>query len=1584
MADAEELGSTPAYLLASSIHTKLNGGSQDKGILDATFDLVAKGIPATLIAAGNEIANIPATIGNMFAGKDTYDITSTASRLADFDSNLADYYEDHKLGIDTAGFLVGSFVPGMAGVKILRAGPLVMKGAFGSGKMGALTSDALGLVVPKQSKYLEAAISQISTSGNAFRLGEANLLKALAQGVGEQALEGAAWTAMVNVTMNQSPVLDSRDVSDLTWDILTGAAIGGAVGGLFKGISSVYSVKKAFNKSELEVSPWTVKGLGGEPAESLTASDKILSKLQQLDALPAQDPQNALSQRIGRVAQQTTDALNTDIRKLAGKLAVGDQDIAHLLTRNISVNDFQKNLANLLESQAVTRVTVSSKLEREAEAAFKKAIGTDPLNPNAAAVAEWQKYKISYVSVRTPRMAVSIERPTLLYLADTATPSVVRNTVRVGDDIYVQNPIADIKEMNHFQAEARYHWSELSGKMTGHKDGRPVDIGINDIPMMQKAFRDGFTNVKIGDRVFSSLDEISEYTMVRQGTIAAELAEKKLSNEVVAKIVNADVDVLFGMADSPAMWNGRQFTRNQVGNRLGGDPFMLPSQMKILTKTGPVITGTDGNIIEGMAIIAQKEKIYQEAADRISARNLGELLPSTSGMKHKGVGSVTGATLFSAEGGNYGSWSSFFAHIGQRTHNIINRLKDRTKEVFTPQLQRLANSPHDALEYSVLNEQMRGLPGKYYLDKENSRFVYGKIPKEEEFAEGAKEFTDALDRYARKAMENEALNIPMEIPIKSPLVLQIIDDHIRLNGTRRQGLQRIHSNNNYPDTVDPDIYYPIPRNPKDTPHFAFVIDESVGATGHSKMIYAKDADTLEAMRNDIMSDPELRGRGIRVTLKGETEEYYKSIGQYEFERSISENYINTALARKGKTASFIPVTDPQSIANNFLEWHLSRDAAFVRTNIEHKYAKDFATFRQSASSATEAAKSKFQYISPLAYAESTASNPSADLIKMAMDISKVDEYPLWTPLNKFLDTGFSKLVDTISTTFGKATHVDHIGQISESLKQAGYTDVINADLLAAANATIPRGKLTTVVNNGNAIIAAFALRSDPLNAINNSFGSAVTLGPEFRSIMRYINSNPAATEEFNALAKIKTPGTGDLMLSPAKLFARRIGMFHTDLAGRAWAKENGFSTSITDQYMSTLDNIGSGIMSGDNTFMQKAFISAKSLGDTAEKWSGNKLAEEMLRYAASGAAKDVTDIAIKHGLIDPQLQLSMINTFVNRTQGNYLASQRPVIFQGPLGQAMGLFQTYQFNLLQQVFRHIGDGSKKELLTIAGLQGGIYGMNGMPAFNAINTYVIGQAGGNTEHKNLYDAIFSGAGKEAGEWLLYGGLSNGLSLFHPDLKTNIYSRGDINPRHITLIPVDPRHTPIFQASARMFTNIKDSLSQVAMGADVWGTFLRGVEQNGISRPLTGMAQLLSAVGRDDGKVISTNQSGQMLMAHDLYSLTSLMRIAGGKPLDEAMVNDQMFRIDTYRKSDSAKRKTLAEGVRTSIKNGDAPSPEQVGEFAYQYARTGGKQPQFAAFMAHQYTAVSVSKAEKLRSSLSSPYSKSLQILMNGGEE
>ena len=96
------------------------------------------------------------------------------------------------------------------------------------------------------------------------------------------------------------------------------------------------------------------------------------------------------------------------------------------------------------------------------------------------------------------------------------------------------------------------------------------------------------------------------------------------------------------------------------------------------------------------------------------------------------------------------------------------------------------------------------------------------------------------------------------------------------------------------------------------------------------------------------------------------------------------------------------------------------------------------------------------------------------------------------------------------------------------------------------NATVPRGALTSAVNKINGLLATFALRLDPLNAMNNVIGSAVLMGTELKSVVRAINQgNPEAAGKLAELTTIGSlTGKDAGSLSPTKLIANAIRRYH--------------------------------------------------------------------------------------------------------------------------------------------------------------------------------------------------------------------------------------------------------------------------------------------------------------------------------------------------------------------------------------------------------------------------------------------------------
>jgi hypothetical protein len=400
-----------------------------------------------------------------------------------------------------------------------------------------------------------------------------------------------------------------------------------------------------------------------------------------------------------------------------------------------------------------------------------------------------------------------------------------------------------------------------------------------------------------------------------------------------------------------------------------------------------------------------------------------------------------------------------------------------------------------------------------------------------------------------------------------------------------------------------------------------------------------------------------------------------------------------------------------------------------------------------------------------------------------------------------------------------------------------------------------------------------------------------------------------------------------------------------------------------------------------NSKINTVFKTLKSWGDKGEALTGNRLAEEFNRFVAADVAKQITDVGVEYGVLGEQEAWAYINTFVNRTQGNYLAAQRPGIFQGPVGQAVGLFQTYQFNLIQQLLRHVGEGSAKDAAMLLGLQSTIYGMKGLPAFDAINTHLIGNASGNTEHRDMYDAVYGAMGKEAGDWLMFGLGSNALGLISPDLKMNLYTRGDINPRQVTVLPTNPANIPFVQASGKFLSAMQQSAEQVLQGGNVWQSFMQGIEHAGVSRPLAGLAQTLEAVANPNAASYSTSSKGNIVAANDIWSLANLVRIAGAKPLDEAIAVDRAYNLEVYGTRDSELRKSLGQAIKTTVIAGNSPSEDQINKFAYEYAKYGGRQDKFNQFMMQQYKAANTSQVNALATNLSKPFAQSMQKVMGG---
>lgn len=1002
-------------------------------------------------------------------------------------------------------------------------------------------------------------------------------------------------------------------------------------------------------------------------------------------------------------------------------------------------------------------------------------------------------------------------------------------------------------------------------------------------------------------------------------------------------------------------------------------PWLTQQNYQMLYDTRKV-AGIDNFQVEAMTVIKQRQKLQQETNEVAVTAALGEraaLLPEFTEAELTRVNrGGAGAGFFSFANANYGTAGSKAEYVGSLVTRWVREAEQKVADTFTGVNYAIVNSPTETARLAAVLQKVRAAGSEIYvLDDAGEGLILRSV----------RDYERAIEAGIEGAKPPHIpTGVDEVIKLGSETVRAWVKQHIALNGERLTALNNIRGAKGQPSALDPAAFYPPTPNPDRFKFHAFVVDDAkVTSTGHTTMLYA---DSAQALEKQIA---EARAQGFNAFTPQDTADYYRARGLYDYSKGLNESQMNKALTKSGSSAPAFPLTGtPQEMIQDLMQWHAKEEAIVIRESVATKYSRQFGVLKQMGDEYAKVANAKFGILNKL---RGPDANPFEDYVKTFLGASLKKDYPLWTAMNNFVDEAGQKVYNTVSKIWNGAKSPYDLQEVNRVFDRYGMQMAATpAQLEAWVNHPAGTAVVSKFVSAQNSILSSLVLRLDPVNALNNAVGSPILTGAETKAVLRAIQQNkPDAIGELAELAAISVPGAGATITSASKLISSAYKNYFSagskELLERY--KARGFVTDTTTQFKQLLDVAtieGTETAAQLESKMAKMFDLAKNLADKGEKWTGNKLAEEMNRFVSANIMDQITSVAVKNGIFDQRTADSYINTFVNRTQGNIIASQRPQIFQGPVGQAIGLFQSYQFNIMQQLLRYVGEGSKKDALTLMGLQGTIYGMNGLPAFQAINQHIIGNASGNTTHTDAYKSVYNAAGKEAGDWIMYGAASN--MLIDPDLKINLYSRGDINPRQITVVPSNMADIPIVASWAKLAGSVKTSLESVANGGDLWNTFLTGIEQQGINRPLAGLARV--ARGADESGIsYSTSGKGNIVSANDFYSIANFARLSGAKPFDEAVTQDAMYRVQAYQAKDKNMREQLGKAVKSVVASGGTPSPEQIEGFMEGYAKSGGKQEEFNRWFVAQVRNVSSPQANKLVRDVQSPYSSYMQSVMGG---
>lgn len=285
--------------------------------------------------------------------------------------------------------------------------------------------------------------------------------------------------------------------------------------------------------------------------------------------------------------------------------------------------------------------------------------------------------------------------------------------------------------------------------------------------------------------------------------------------------------------------------------------------------------------------------------------------------------------------------------------------------------------------------------------------------------------------------------------------------------------------------------------------------------------------------------------------------------------------------------------------------------------------------------------------------------------------------------------------------------------------------------------------------------------------------------------------------------------------------------------------------------------------------------------------------------------------------------------FMDRAVGNYHASQRPVFFQGTMGVAMGLFQTYMLTLGQSVYRGLELKNYKALGKAALIQSGIFGAQSLPGFHTISEK-IGEHFSD-DNVDLQTGTYRALNDKLANFVLYGLPSNIGSLDKGGAA--FYTRGEISPRVPNVVGGGIDNL----VGVNMVMQTVDMASHVASSfgndlPDVARAFGEALSMQSMSRPLARLSELGTGYS-------VTRQGNTVATPEEVWTPTGIIsRVLSTRPLQEAKLREAQHLNSHYGSLDREARSEVTKELKTAIRN-DSLNDDLLARLADDYISKGG---------------------------------------------
>jgi hypothetical protein len=742
---------------------------------------------------------------------------------------------------------------------------------------------------------------------------------------------------------------------------------------------------------------------------------------------------------------------------------------------------------------------------------------------------------------------------------------------------------------------------------------------------------------------------------------------------------------------------------------------------------------------------------------------------------------------------------------------------------------------------------------------------------------------------------------------------------------------------------DPDVLYAPPRDLTKYKHVAFVQPNPhlAGSDPRKYMIFAETEAELENKKAIIASK---YGKQYSIFTRSDVEDYKKYLDEYEKGLVFDEVYFDSELARRGTASELIPSMDLQvsGTLDRYHNWHVRKEISQLRGGVEAQYSDVIQYLRQMdevvGAPGRDALSKKFKEASTI-YADSLA-------VMLASRSSTGVIEDTWVRVNDYIGDKGSKLIDSALGIFREdvgqgitqASLERFNAKLAESGFEAPFTNVMET-ILVSPDPQVSRA-LPSLVRTLNNLAGTLMLRMDMAHSIVTLISSPILMMPVLMEAKQALAGTKAAqrlenmTTVINPANGMKEPSAARLMFDATRAFWSPEGrQFMQQL------RDRGIVSDYLRQYQEVMDFSQ---INGRHA-MKEVNDKIDSMAELASRFTGFTFSEEFTRFVVAHATKRIGEV---RGLQDEEL-MAVVGSAVDKVHGIYIGHQRPQLFQGVVGQAIGLYQTYFFNFMQNALKYVGDRNHANTIALAGLQSSIFGLQSWPGFQTFNT-MIGET--NRGNLDVYEAFDANDPRSNGIYFMYGLGSHVLGM-----PIDFYSRGDLAIRNALIVPnpLEPMQIPAVGMVARAVANaIRTGELLASDNVGVGEALLQGFAHNGMNRPVQGIAKIMQGqITSGSGQIYFKNSNYvDYDMAEEINWASMFARAIGTRPLNESIIMNHYYREAAYQASTRKSIEELGTEMQLSLAS-DRFNPRAVESFMLSYERAGGDVQSFNAYLGRQ---------------------------------